>query len=267
MSSTVSLAAAPNRRGAGQLRRLSLPIITLIGFIALWQIVVSVFRIPTYVMASPVDVYRELTRNTSVLVSNAIPTMIETVLGFLVGTAAAVIIAIIFVYSKAMERSFFPLVLFVRMVPIVAIAPILVIMFGTGMTPKIIVAALICFFPTLVNMVRGLQAVQPQMLELFRVLSATKWQLFFKVRLFSSMPYFFSSLRIAATSAVIGAVVAEWIGSQKGLGFLIVQSTYNFNVPLLYATMVVTAAFASVVYLCVGVVERFVVTWEANEDV
>jgi NitT/TauT family transport system permease protein len=265
MSSTVSL-AAPTRRGAGQLRRLSLPIITLIGFIALWQIVVSVFRIPTYVMASPVDVYRELTRNTSVLVSNAIPTMIETVLGFLVGTAAAVIIAIIFVYSKAMERSFFPLVLFVRMVPIVAIAPILVIMFGTGMTPKIIVAALICFFPTLVNMVRGLQAVQPQMLELFRVLSATKWQLFFKVRLFSSMPYFFSSLRIAATSAVIGAVVAEWIGSQKGLGFLIVQSTYNFNVPLLYATMVVTAAFASVVYLCVGVVERFVVTWEANED-
>jgi NitT/TauT family transport system permease protein len=266
MSSTVSL-AAPTRRGAGQLRRLSLPIITLIGFIALWQIVVSVFRIPTYVMASPVDVYRELTRNTGVLVSNAIPTMIETVLGFLVGTAAAVIIAIIFVYSKAMERSFFPLVLFVRMVPIVAIAPILVIMFGTGMTPKIIVAALICFFPTLVNMVRGLQAVQPQMLELFRVLSATKWQLFFKVRLFSSMPYFFSSLRIAATSAVIGAVVAEWIGSQKGLGFLIVQSTYNFNVPLLYATMVVTAAFASVVYLCVGVVERFVVTWEANEDV
>jgi NitT/TauT family transport system permease protein len=265
MSSTVSL-AAPTRRGAGQLRRLSLPIITLVGFIALWQIVISVFRIPTYVMASPVDVYRELTRNTSVLVSNAIPTMIETVLGFLVGTAAAVIIAIIFVYSKAMERSFFPLVLFVRMVPIVAIAPILVIMFGTGMTPKIIVAALICFFPTLVNMVRGLQAVQPQMLELFRVLSATKWQLFFKVRLFSSMPYFFSSLRIAATSAVIGAVVAEWIGSQKGLGFLIVQSTYNFNVPLLYATMVVTAAFASVVYLCVGVVERFVVTWEANEE-
>jgi NitT/TauT family transport system permease protein len=265
MSSTVSV-AAPTRRGAGQLRRLSLPIITLVGFIALWQIVISVFRIPTYVMASPVDVYRELTRNTSVLVSNAIPTMIETVLGFLVGTAAAVIIAIIFVYSKAMERSFFPLVLFVRMVPIVAIAPILVIMFGTGMTPKIIVAALICFFPTLVNMVRGLQAVQPQMLELFRVLSATKWQLFFKVRLFSSMPYFFSSLRIAATSAVIGAVVAEWIGSQKGLGFLIVQSTYNFNVPLLYATMVVTAAFASVVYLCVGVVERFVVTWEANEE-
>jgi len=125
---------------------------------------------------------------------------------------------------------------------------------------------LISFFPTLVNMVRGLQAVDQQSLELLRVLSASRREVFFKVRIFASLPYLFSSLKIAATSSVIGAIVAEWVGSQQGLGYLIIQATYNFRVPLLWATMIVASIFATLFFAVIGIAEKLVVTWDAKES-
>jgi NitT/TauT family transport system permease protein len=141
---------------------------------------------------------------------------------------------------------------------------VLVIMLGTGYSPKVAIAALISFFPTLVNMVRGLEAVDKQSIELLRVLSASRSEVFWKVRVFASLPYLFSSLKISATSSVIGAIVAEWIGSQVGLGYLIIQATYNFNTPLLYATMTVASVMAFLFFAVIGLIERLVVTWEAD---
>lgn len=242
------------------------PVVTIVVVIALWQLVVVAFGIPDYVIASPVDVGRELVSSWDMLMANLWPTALETVLGFLLGNVVAILIAVVFVHWKTAERSLFPLVIFVRTVPIVAVAPILVVIFGTGYLPKILVAALISFFPTLVNMVRGLEAVQRQTMELLRVLSATRRETFFKVRLYTSLPYLFSSLKISATSSVIGAVVGEWVGAQEGLGYLIIQSTFNFNVPLLYATMVVTSVFATLFFLLIGFVESRVVTWAPKTE-
>ena len=256
----------PNRRSRESRWSIALPpVLTILGFIGLWWAVVEVFNIATDVIASPPQVVRELGSSSGLLMQNLWPTVFETVLGFILGNLVAIVLAVVFVYSKSIERSIFPVVVFVRMIPIVAVAPVLVVIFGTGYTPKVVIAALISFFPTLVNMVKGLKAADPQALELFHVLSASKQQVFFKLRWFSALPYLFASLRIASTTSVIGAVVAEWIGSQTGLGFLIVQSTYNFNIPLLYATMVVTAVFASIFYLLVGIVERVTVRWDASD--
>jgi NitT/TauT family transport system permease protein len=151
----------------------------------------------------------------------------------------------------------------INTVPVVAKAPILVLLLGNGMEPKIAIAALICFFPTLVNMVRGLQDVNPQALELMRVLSASPREVFFKLRVQNSLPYLFSALKIAASTSVIGAIVGEWIGSTTGIGALIIQATYAFDTPLLYATIIVGSTFSACFFGLIGLVERRVVKWKA----
>ena len=125
-----------------------------------------------------------------------------------------------------------------------------------------VIAGLICFFPTLVNMVRGLRAVSPETLDLMRVLSASNSEIFWKVRLPNALPFLFAALRIASTTSVIGAIVGEWIGSNFGLGALIIEATYNFRSPLLYATVLIAAAWAVTLFSAVSFVERRLVTWK-----
>jgi NitT/TauT family transport system permease protein len=197
-----------------------------------------------------------------ILMINLLPTAIEAISGFLLGNIAAIVIATVFVHKKSMEEAFFPVVVLVNTIPVVAKAPILVLLLGNGMEPKIAIAALICFFPTLVNMVRGLEAVNPQAMELMRVLSASKTEIFFKLRLRNSLPYLFSALKIAASTAVIGAIVGEWIGSTTGIGALIIQSTYNFDSAMLYATVLVGSAFSVLFFVTIATIERFVVRWQ-----
>jgi len=252
------------RRRPTSLRRSLLPIGVIVGLIAIWQLVSVVFGIPTYIIPSPVEVWSSLTTNWTMLLQNTWPTAVESVLGFLLGNGVAILLAVLFIHWKTAEQALMPVAVFVRTIPIVAVAPVLVIMLGNGYSPKVAIAALISFFPTLVNMVRGLESVDKQSLELLRVLSASRSEVFWKVRVFASLPYLFSALKIAATSCVIGAIVAEWIGSQVGLGYLIIQATFNFNTPLLYATMVAASVMAVAFYGLIGLIERLVVTWEAE---
>lgn len=255
----------PRRRPRpGSFTRISLPLLVAVGLIVLWQLITVAFRIPTYIVPSPIEVWRSLQENWAMLLENTWPTAIESLAGFVLGNGVAIILAVLFIHWKTAERALMPVAVFVRTIPVVAIAPVLVIMFGQGYTPKILIAALISFFPTLVNMVKGLESVDRQSLELLRVLSASRSEVFWKVRMFASLPYLFASLKIAAGNVVIGAIVAEWIGSQEGLGYLIIQATYNFNTPLLYATMVVASLMAVIFFTVVGIVERIVVTWEAE---
>lgn len=254
----------PHRTGHRRARRALLPLAVTVALIAVWQAVCSLFGVPTYIVPSPARVWAATVDNWSMLASNTWPTALESLLGFAVGNGVAILLAVLFVHWKPAERALMPVAVFVRTIPIVAVAPVLVILLGTGYGPKIVIAALISFFPTLVNMVRGLESVDKQSLELLRVLSATRREVFWKVRVFASLPYLFSSLKISATSSVIGAIVAEWIGSQQGLGYLIIQATYNFNTPLLYATMTVASVMAVVFFAAIGICERLVVTWNTE---
>lgn len=235
-----------------------------IGLIVLWQLVVTVLSVPVYIVPAPTDVAGSLVNDFDVLMQNLWPTAVESVAGFLIGNVVAIVLAVVFVHNAALERSLFPVAIVIRTVPIVAIAPVLVLMLGNGYAPKIAIAALISFFPTLVNMVRGFHSADPQAIELFRVLSASRWEIFWKVRAYSSLPFLFSSLKIAATSSVIGAIVAEWIGANAGLGALIIDATFNFRTPLLYSTMVFASVLALAFFLVISLVERRVVTWEVE---
>ncbi|NQW10503.1 MAG: ABC transporter permease [Alphaproteobacteria bacterium] len=236
-----------------------------VGLVALWWGVVVVFGIPTYIAPTPADVFAVFVEQGDVLWINFWPTLLEAISGFIIGNLVAVILAIWFVHSQLAERSFYPIAVFINTIPIIAIAPILVLLLGNGYAPKIVIAALICFFPTLVNMVRGLKAVSPQMLELMRVLSANDREVLLKVRLQSSLPFLFAALKIASTTSVIGAIVGEWIGSNYGLGSLIIEATYNFRSPLLYATVILGAGMAVMAFGLTTFAERRLLTWKPSD--
>ena len=218
-------------RPAVRRRRHAPAIITAVGILALWHLVVVVFEVPTYIAPTPIQVLQVFVEQGDILWINFWPTLLEAVAGFALGNSIAVVLAVWFVHNRLAERAFYPIAVFINTIPIIAVAPILVLMLGNGYAPKIVIAALICFFPTLVNMVRGLKAVSPQMLELMRVLSASDREILWKIRLQSSLPFLFAALKIASTTCVIGAIVGEWIGSNYGLGSLIIEATYNFRAP------------------------------------
>ena len=244
------------------LRRFLLPVVVIAALVVLWDLAVRVFSVPAYVIPTPASVGQALVRERARLLDNAIPTIVESVGGFALGNLVAIAAALAFVHSKALERALYPVAVAVRTLPIVAIAPIFVLLLGNGYAPKIAIAALITFVPTLVNMVEGLESADPQALELMHVLSANKTEIFRYVRWPSSLPYLFSAMRIASTSSVLGALVAEWIGTNKGLGYLIVLTTYDFRTALLYAAMVVTSAIALAFFFLVSLVEWVLVRWE-----
>ena len=229
-----------------------------------WAIVVG-FNVKPFIAPSPFLVLETLYNKRAVLLDNLIPTAYEAAGGFLIGNLVAILLATVFVHNKTLNDIFFPVALMFNAIPVVAKAPILVLMMGNGVEPKIAIAALVCFFPTLVNMVRGLDAANPQAVELMRVLSASKTEVFFKLRLFSSLPYLFSALRIAASMSVIGAVVGEWIGATRGIGALIIQATYNFDSALLYSAIVMSACLSGTFFLIIALLERWIVKWQPQQ--
>jgi NitT/TauT family transport system permease protein len=260
---SVAEAAYHRRRQREIWRRRLLPAVGIGVALLLWAAAVYVFNVPPFIAPSPLLVVTTLYAKFPILIANLLPTAIEAVSGFLLGNLTAILIATVFVHKKTMEEAFFPIVVIVNTIPVVAKAPILVLLLGNGMEPKIAIAALICFFPTLVNMVRGLESVNPQAMELMRVLSASKTEVFFKLRLYNSLPYLFSALKISASTSVIGAIVGEWIGSTSGIGALIIQAMYNFDSAMLYATVIVGSVFSVAFFLTISFAERLCVRWQA----
>ncbi|HSV58601.1 MAG TPA: ABC transporter permease [Variovorax sp.] len=242
-------------------RRRILPALGIGGLIALWWAVIVIFNVKPFIAPTPWAVVETLYAKRAILLDNLLPTAMEAAGGFLLGNLAAITVATIFVHNKTLQDIFFPVVLMFNAVPLVAKAPVLVLIMGNGMEPKITIAALVCFFPTLVNMVRGLESVNPQAMELMRVLSASKTEIFFRLRLLNSLPYLFSALRIAASMSVIGAVVGEWVGATVGIGAMILQATFNFDSPLLYAAIVMSATLSGLFFLLVTLAERWIIRW------
>jgi NitT/TauT family transport system permease protein len=242
-----------------------LPVVALLGFLLVWWQAVEQFDIKPFIAPSPVAVAHVLVDRFGMLMENLLPTAIEAICGFLLGNFAAISLATVFVWRKTTEEALFPIAVMVNTIPVVAKAPILVLLLGNGIEPKIAIAAIICFFPTLVNMTRGLRDVRSEQLELMRILSATPREVFFRIRVPNALPALFSSLKIAASTAVIGAIIAEWIGTTKGIGALIVQSTYNFDSPLLYATIVVGSTFSALFFGAVSLAERTMLRWNVTQ--
>lgn len=229
-------------------------VFVLVGF--LWEGIIAWLKVPEYIAPPPSAIIRGLVTSWDAIWYQAQVTALEAAIGFLLGTSVAVALAVLFLYLRPLRTGLMPVAIGVSTVPLVAIAPILVLIFGTGLLSKVVMTSMICFFPTLVNLDRGLDAVDDETRALFQVLDATPLQFLLKVRLPTARPYFFSALRVTASAAVIGAIVAEWVNGERGLGLMIVEETYNFNAVLLWADIVVAIGLAVLFFLAVVLLDE-----------
>ncbi|MDB5079855.1 MAG: transporter permease [Chloroflexi bacterium] len=255
----------PRRRNwLKHLRGYMLSMSVIVGILVVWEVFEIIMAVPTYVLPRPSVIGETMVKNFDLLLRNFGVTALEAGLGFMLGNSVAILIAILFVHSPSMERALFPVAITIRSMPIVALAPLFLLWFGTGITPKVIIAALSAFFPTLVNAVRGFNSVDKSNLEMMYTLAASRWQIFTKLRWPAALPYIFAALKISTAACVIGALVAEWIGSDRGLGYLVVVSTFEFKIELLWATIAVTSLFTTLLFQLVGWIERWAIPWNRN---
>lgn len=239
-----------------------LAILVLIGIG--WQVYVSRSGISPVILPSPGEVWEALVDNRSLLLSDLGVTSKEIIFGLLVGVAAGMILGILIASSKAFERSLYPLVIASQAVPVFALAPLLVIWFGFGTMPKVLMAAVIVFFPICVNQVVGLRSADPGAIDVMRSYGAGELRIFRSVRFPASIPYLLAGTQLGATYAVIGAVIAEWLGANKGLGYRMVAANANASTDLVFAAIFVTAAAGIVLFVLVRVIGNLVFPWQAK---
>lgn len=239
-------------------------LLAICAFIGLWQAYVSLFNVSAFLLPGPIDIYRVAIEIAPTLPGHIGTTIYEILVGYFFGNLFAIVIAFIIINSSFAERIIYPFLVMSQTIPKIAIAPLLVIWFGTGLTPKVIIIALLCFFPTAVNAVQGLRSTDPNAMDLVRLANNSKWVAFAKVQFPNSLPYFFAGLKISMASAVIGAIIAEWVGAQKGVGYLILYGAQSLRTDLLFLGVVCSVALGVSLYGIVAIAER-IFSWKEAE--
>lgn len=232
---------------------------TLLGF---WELMVHVQDIPSGVLPAPSEIAATFWEERSMFLENVGVTMTEMALGLLLGFGVGMLSSVFIVHSRFFERTFFPIIVTSQLIPFVALAPLLVIWFGFGITPKVIIVSIGIFFPVTVNMVSGLRSADPDVINLMRSYSASAWQIFRMIELPASLPYFQSALQIGVTYGVITAVVAEWPGAQQGLGRVMITSNALARTDIVLATVVLVTLISLALYTLARLSRRFLMPWE-----
>jgi ABC-type nitrate/sulfonate/bicarbonate transport system permease component len=242
-------------------RRLLPPALLLAVVVLLWQAVASLPGVDNLTLASPVETWRSLKDDRSLLLDEAGVTAVEVVLGLAISIALGFGLAVAMHVLRPLRDAAYPLLLGSQAIPLLVLAPLFVLAFGYGIGPKLAIVALICFFPIVVNVLDGLRSVDADLLKLMRSLDATRWARLWKAELPASLPFLFSGLKIAATVSVIGAVFGEWAGADRGLGRLVLLANNQLQTPRVYAGTVLLTLMAIALFAIVSLVERLAIPW------
>lgn len=248
------------------MKRLLPALFFIVGFLCLWQLAVTVFAVPQYLVPKPTEIAARLGTQFTALLPHLYITALESALGFLLGSYAGIILAALFVRSKTIELSVYPYAIALNSVPIVAIAPLLVVWFGNGILPKILVAAIISFFPVVVNTTKGLRSIDAEAFDLFDSLSASRRQIFFKLQVPMCLPYLFAGLRVSSTLAVIGAIVGEFSGADKGLGFFILISSHRLETIDMFVGILLSSALGIAFFYLITALEKLLIPWKTGKQ-
>lgn len=237
------------------------PISAVIGALILWHLAVHVFSIPDYALPTPWIVLQEFFRRLGLVSSHTLITLYETLVGLSIAIVFSIIISIIIVRSRGAERAIMPLLVFFQTTPKIAIAPLFIVWLGFGYTPKIIISFWLAYFPIVIATITGLRAVEPEMIDLTKSMSATTLQTFIKVRIPNSLPHFFSGLKLGGLVALLGSIVGEFVGSDEGLGYLIVMANHNSDVKLLFSVLIALIILGKCIYSSTVWIEKYVISW------
>lgn len=237
------------------------PLALLAAGIGVWELVVRAAHVPDYLFPAPSAVASSLVSDAGLLADATLVTVREVIFGYLLAVAVGLVVAVLLHFSAALRRALLPLLVLSQTVPTVVLAPILAILLGFGIEPKLVVVAIVCFFPIVVNTVDGLRATDRELVRMMRTLDGSRAAIFRRVELPGALPAIFSGARIAATYAAVGAVFGEWAGSSSGLGFVMLQSQPSLDTPRIFACVLVLSALALCLYGFVSLAERFIIPW------
>jgi len=237
--------------------------IVVVFFLA-WEVSVTLLHTPIYILPAPSRVLQTLDANTGTYAEATLITLGEALTGLFFGLLAGTLLASLLILQPGLEGGVMTLAILLKSTPMVAIAPLLTLWLGFGVAPKVIITALLTFFPVLVNMLSGLQHPDPALLDLFRAWQASRWEIFLHLRLPSAAPFLFAALKISAPLALIGAVVAEWTGASGGLGRIMWLAYSNLNLPFLFAAIFLLAAFGMILYWLLASLEHKIIFWSIS---
>jgi ABC-type nitrate/sulfonate/bicarbonate transport system permease component len=249
------------------MRRWLLPTALIAAVIGTWQVAASsgaladLLNLESFLVPSPAEIAESLRENRSLLLDNAWVTLKEVLLGLACAIATGVMFAVAMRLSETLRLAFYPLLVASQTIPVVAIAPILLVWFGFGIGPKLWIVALICFFPITVNTLDGLSSVDAEATKMMRTLDASRGQILWRVEAPTSLPYFFSGAKIAAAVAVIAALFGEWVGAESGLGVLIREDTARLETARVFAAVTILSLMAVALFALIALAERRVITW------
>ncbi|MBI9044823.1 MAG: ABC transporter permease [Anaerolineaceae bacterium] len=237
----------------------------VVFFFVLWEGMTRALQVPVYILPSPGKVFQTLWQNPITYLDASMLTIGEALAGLVLGVIAGFLLASLLILSPGLEDGVMTLAILVKSTPLVAIAPLLTIWLGFGVLPKIVITALLTFFPVLVNILSGLQKVDPALIDLYSTLNASKWEIFLRLRIPTSLSYLFAALKISAPLALIGAVVAEWTGASGGLGRIMWLAYTNLNLPFMFAAILILAFVGMVLFRILDQLEKKLVFWQFEE--
>jgi NitT/TauT family transport system permease protein len=240
------------RRLGGQIT----PVISLAFCLAAWEAAVSYFQVPVYLIPAPSQIASKLLADYPLFVAETLHSILAIIVGFALAVAIGIPAATLMIYSEWFRRSIYPILLTAQVLPKVALAPLFIVWFGFGLLPKVLMTFLISFFPIVIDTLTGLNTVRPESLLLLRSMGASRWQAFWKVRLPSALPSIFGGFKVAITFAVVGTVVAEFVGSDHGLGYILVLARGNLDTVTVFAAILWLIAVGFLFYFAVEAAER-----------
>jgi NitT/TauT family transport system permease protein len=241
------------------------PVVTVGLLVLAWEVLTRFNVTPAYVLPPPGDVLAVLVQQWPVLLSNAVSTTIAILVGFLLSVAVGIPLAVLISTSRVFEKSIYPLLVGSQAIPKLALAPLFVVWFGFGLLPKVLMTFLIAVFPIVVSTVQGLASVETELEFLARSMGLGEYRTFRLIRLYRALPNIFAGLKVAITLAVVGAVVGEFTGSDRGLGTLLLRAIGVVNTPMLFAALIVLTILAIVLFALIELLERFVIPWHVSQ--
>jgi putative hydroxymethylpyrimidine transport system permease protein len=238
-------------------------LIVCLSLLLLWQAIVSYWQLPDYILPAPWRVLIMLGEQRDLLASHTIPTLLETIVGFLLGILFGCSAAILIVFCRPLGYWFLPILIISQAIPVFAIAPIFVIWLGYGLASKIAISVLMIFFPVSSALYDGLRRTQTGWLDLAKTMNASRWRQFMVIRLPAALPDLASGIRISAVAAPMGAIVGEWVGSSRGLGYLMLNANARMQIDMMFAALIIIIIMALLFYFCIDKLLRLLVWWQS----
>jgi len=240
-------------------------ILVFLALFLLWEYAVKLFGVKEYLLPPPSKVWTEFLKRSDTVMQGAWVTTTEIVAGYLLAIVVSVPLSLAVARSRFMEESVYPLIVFLQIIPKIAIAPLFIIWLGFGFTPKLLIVFLLCFFPIVVSSVAGFKSVDPEIADFARTTGAGGWRLFFKISLPQALPGIFTGLKVGAALAATAAVVAEFVAADRGLGYLLQQYNGNLETPMVFAIIILLSLIGLAVYYVVELIEKLVIPWHVSQ--